>query len=243
MTRSTGLLIYKKILLAEDAELLSVIKATFFGRRDFHLMTAEDAAEAFYLVEEEDPILVILDREMPGGGDNCCRRIKDDPFLRPTPVILIASDDRPSTLQECRDAGCDAILFRPLSERQLLSAACELLGLPERLDPRIPVSLPTRFGRTPETYRSGRILDLSTGGLFLETSRLVPVGRTLEVELSLPEQPKPLIIQAKVSWVNHPEWMKSDLLPVGMGLQFHDLDPQVEKVLEAYLQGRSTDDS
>lgn len=55
-----------------------------------------------------------------------------------------------------------------------------------------------------------RSQDLSLGGMFIETSRPLPIGATLAVQLSLPALSAPATVQTVVRWV------KSD----GMGVAF-----------------------
>jgi hypothetical protein len=38
-----------------------------------------------------------------------------------------------------------------------------------------------------------------------------------------------------VAWVNHPEWVKTNNLPIGMGVQFLDLAPEGAEALRNFL--------
>jgi len=64
---------------------------------------------------------------------------------------------------------------------------------------------------------------LSTGGVFIVSNDLLPVGSQLNIEFVLPDYGKTIKCSARVAWINHPESIINQNLPVGMGLQFHDL--------------------
>ncbi len=234
----------KKIVLTNASWLLEEMEGSIFRRESFALLVAGDGEEAFRLVEEEDPVLVILDLEMAGlSGDACCLRVKEDPFLNQTPVILVTPEagDEPRT--RCREAHCDAVLERPVKEGQLVETACRLLHINTRAEDRLRTEIPMRFGVAGGKLHAGRALDLNSGGLFLETARLSPVDTLLLLEINLPGRGKPLSAKARVAWVNHPEWLKAGYLPPGMGLQFLDLGEQGEEALGAFLSGKGAPDS
>ena len=111
----------KKILVAEsDKDALSSI-CGFFHQENFELLSAEDGARAFRIVEEQDPELVVLAQKLPllSGLEICCR-IKSDPLLKRTVVILVCVEESPDTIALCRSAGCDACLPGPPNRRNCM---------------------------------------------------------------------------------------------------------------------------
>jgi len=229
----------KRILLSNHPEILRPMEDSLFHREGFSLLIAADGRQAFEIIEEHDPALAILDLEMMNvGGDNCCRRVKGDPILSRTPVILVARRGGEEEVLRCRQAGCNEIIFKPIDTRELLAAACRLLGLPERRSPRVTLSLPARVGRNPRHLHAGTIRDLNGGGAFIETHQLVPVNTEMIVEFLLPGVGEILRTPCRVAWVNHPEWMKEMRLPVGMGLQFVDLAETARKALREVIVGQ-----
>lgn len=235
----------KRILLSNHPEILRPMEASLFRRDGFSLLVAEDGRQAFAIIEEHDPALAILDIEMMNeGGDHCCRRVKGDPILSRTPIILVASRGGEDEARRCREAGCNEIIFKPVDAQELVAAACRLLRVPERREPRVEQSLPAHVGRDRRHLRSGTILDLNVNGAFVETHRLFPVDTEVLLEFALPGVAKRLRCRARVAWVNHPEWMKEMRLPVGMGLQFVDLDEASRDNLQGFTadKGNPTDE-
>jgi two-component system, cell cycle response regulator len=66
------------------------------------------------------PALVLLDLEMPGmDGDEVCRRIKQNPTLRKTPVVMVSAKDEPSDTARYFNAGADDYLPKPIRKSAL----------------------------------------------------------------------------------------------------------------------------
>jgi CheY-like chemotaxis protein len=229
--------IRKRILLANDPELLRALENSFFGRSGFVLMVAGSEQQAFDLIEEQDPALAIFNLDLPGlRGDVCCRRVKSDPILRSMPVILVIRPGTDQELMRCGEARCDGILHKPIDNQQLMETACKLLNIAKRGGPRIDVRLSLRCGSDPKKLRPGQILNLNVSGAFIATEKLFPVDTRLTVEFFLPARKFPIRCKARVAWVNHPEWVKTSHLPTGMGVEFLDLIPEDLAGLKNHLQ-------
>jgi hypothetical protein len=63
--------------------------------------------------------------------------------------------------------------------------------------------------------------NFSTGGFFVQSSVLLPVGTPLPVSLVLPlaRGPKPLVARARVRWINDPSASHAPEQPVGVGIE------------------------
>lgn len=224
----------KKILLAQDPDLQTILRSSFLYREGFELALAANGAEAFTAIEADDLALAILCASVDFSGEECCRKVKADPLLRSTPILL-AADSTSQDQARARTAGADAVVSRPLHATEVLRAICALLKIVDREGPRIPVRMVLRCGLAPLDLRSGCALDLSAGGLFVETSKLLPVGTVIHIELPLPDLEQPHRVQGRVAWVNHPEWVKKPKLPAGMGIQFLPLDQPTQAALAKLL--------
>lgn len=224
----------KKILLAQDFELQVILQSSFLCREGFELALAASGAEAFAAIEADDLGLAVLCARADFGGEQCCRQVKGDPLLRSTPILLVA-DSSAQQQARCRTAGADAMVSRPLHTTEVLRAICALLQIVDRAGPRIPVRMILRCGLAPLDLRAGCALDLSAGGLFVETGKLLPIGTVIHIELPLPDLEQPQRVQGRVAWVNHPEWVKKPRLPAGMGIQFLPLDEPTQAALAKLL--------
>ncbi|MCK4536186.1 MAG: response regulator [Desulfuromonadales bacterium] len=214
----------KKIVVSDVFDLLTILKGSFFQREGFDLVRVIDGEEAFRAIEAESPAMAILDLSSLGEqGIECCKRVKSDPLLLITPVILLLPEDRNDLTESCWQAGCDAVLERPLSALRLLDDTCGLLGISRRLARRFPVSFKLEFSLQSTKKYLGTAVNLNAGGMFLSTEHIYPIDTKLSLEFTLPGYRIPLQCAARVAWVNHPEWIKKNNLPCGMGVQFLEL--------------------
>jgi len=78
---------------------------------------------------KSDPILVLLDLNLPDmSGIDILGRIKADPLLRRTPVIVLTTTDDKLEIQRCYDLGCNVYITKPV-EYEGFASAIRQLGL------------------------------------------------------------------------------------------------------------------
>jgi two-component system, OmpR family, phosphate regulon response regulator PhoB len=118
----------KKVLIVEDQEdIRDVIRITL-ELEDFELREATDGHDALRQAAQWRPHLILSDVMMPGlDGLQLCQRIKADPALRRTPVLLLSARGQAADVQAGLQAGADAYLTKPYGPSQLLSAVQRLL--------------------------------------------------------------------------------------------------------------------
>ncbi|MCK4507876.1 MAG: PilZ domain-containing protein [Desulfuromonadales bacterium] len=228
----------KKIVLSNNATLLAIMKNSFFQREGFGMVLVEDDQTCFHIVEAEAPTLVVLDLAQLGEQAlACCQKIKDDPLLAVTPVLLLLPEEATEELVDaCWNADCDAVVHRPLVAERLLDASCGLLGISRRLARRFPVSFQLELLDSAQKKHLGSCVNLNDGGMFLATETLFPVDTLLTIEFTLPGFQGGLHCSVRVAWVNHPEWRKKNSMPCGIGLQFEDPSQTVKSILQSFLE-------
>jgi CheY-like chemotaxis protein len=129
-------------------------------------------AAAIDMVRRVRPALVLTDLYMPGGdGDELCRTLKADPETRGLPVLMMSGGGHKDESARCHAAGCDDFLVKPVRQAELLLAASRHMHARLRsLRPRIRVPIVLETGGTRHT---GHTVDVSLGGLFVETSSVL----------------------------------------------------------------------
>src|SRR5262245_38684626 len=115
-----------KILVVDDDQALLSLVSFALRQAGYLPLEAGDAAQALSLFEREQPELVILDVNLPGGqtGFDVLRQIRAQAR---TPVMLLTV--RNSEEDEVRglDLGADDYLNKPFSPRSLLARVRALL--------------------------------------------------------------------------------------------------------------------
>ena len=90
-----------KILLVDDVKLLLEIQKGFLASSNLEIFTAGDGLEALDIARQERPDLIILDKYMPRmDGVTCCSTLKNDPYLKRIPVIIVSNADKPEDIDE-----------------------------------------------------------------------------------------------------------------------------------------------
>ncbi|MGE0494614.1 MAG: response regulator [Vulcanimicrobiota bacterium] len=61
------------------------------------------------------PDLVLLDLNMPGvNGFEVLKALRDDPELRPLPVVVLTSSDAPDDVAQAYELGCRSYISKPV---------------------------------------------------------------------------------------------------------------------------------
>lgn len=111
-----------RILIADDDPLVRMALEGLFQSAGGQVMCVVDGAAALEEVVCFDPDVVLLDGMMPEvDGYEACRRLKDDPDSRLTPVVLLTGLDGDGDRLRGIEAGADEIVLKPFDWKQLLS--------------------------------------------------------------------------------------------------------------------------
>ncbi len=228
-----------KILLPDDAVIKDIMENSFFNRDGFEFITAEPAEKLFLQIEELDPALVILDLEMSGvDAAGLCEMIKNDAILEKTKIILIVPQEsrKRDDAISCIDA--DAIVGRPIDHQRFITSASHLLGIFDRANPRFETFIMVSCGSDIDELHQGWIRNINAGGAFIESKELLPIDYKLQVQFELSDNSDIISCTARVAWVNHPEWIKCEKLPSGMGVQFIDLEDEDQKQIVEFIEAQ-----
>lgn len=107
---------------------------------------------------------------------------------------------------------------------------------PEKLtDPRYKARIAVFNGPYQKELLTNYTVNISTGGLFLETSKILPIDTSLIVKFQLPHSDAVIVSKARVAWTNDPVALKKPSFPPGMGLQFLDLSLENLHTIRAFL--------
>lgn len=98
--------------------------------------------------------------------------------------------------------------------------------------PRSTVRLAVFYGEDRRRLMTDYAVNMSTGGIFLESAAVLPVDTTLHVEFSLPVNGRRIACRSRVAWNRRSE---ASLRHPGMGLQFLDLPLEELHVIRNYI--------
>jgi CheY-like chemotaxis protein len=119
----------KKILIVEDQEDIREVIRITLEMEDFELHEAANGVDGLRMASQVRPDLVLSDVMMPGmDGLQLCKRIKGDPGLKRTKVVLLSARGQPEDRKAGASAGADAYLAKPYGPLDLLDTVRRMIG-------------------------------------------------------------------------------------------------------------------
>lgn len=111
------------IAIIDDDRVTSSMLEKLFSEKGYKVIKAHDGEKGLKLVREERPRLVICDMLLPKiHGADLCRKIKDDPELKETRVVLITAVYKGATSRiDVKSYGADNYFEKPINTKELLS--------------------------------------------------------------------------------------------------------------------------
>jgi len=96
----------------------------------YSIAEASNGDQAWWLIKELRPDLVLLDVEMPGlSGLEVTREVRNDPSLVGTTVILLTANISKTDVEAGLAAGADLYLTKPFSPLELLTVLEKALDI------------------------------------------------------------------------------------------------------------------
>lgn len=223
-----------KILLVDESRFFLTIEKQFLRNIPVTLLETQSAAQAILLCRDEKPQLIYLAQEIAGmSGMKCCLQIKADPELRHIPIVMVCE---PGEEKDCLLAGCDGILVKPLDRHRFLEIGRSFLaGIRER---RRSCLISVK-GQNESVMFNAHGLDISSGGIFLDTSTPLAIGTAvhLDIHLARPHETGPHILcQGVVAWHNTKGKPQKPSHPVGLGIRFNPLATQSSAIINGFLR-------
>jgi CheY-like chemotaxis protein len=121
----------KKILVVDDEELIRELLENVFTRAGYAVRSASSAEEALSILQEEPHWVLFLDLKLPGmSGVELCRKIRGE-YPRAVPFAITGNASL-FELDECREAGFEDYLTKPVPISVLLDTAARAFEKLER---------------------------------------------------------------------------------------------------------------
>ena len=119
------------ILWIDDDRLLLSVCGEVIERYGYRLLPASDGPTGMDLARQERPDLILLDVLMFGmDGLEVCERLRADPELAETPIVLLTVLDDDGVRARGRELGGNAVWSKPFGPEELLNRVSTLLGPP-----------------------------------------------------------------------------------------------------------------
>jgi two-component system cell cycle response regulator DivK len=117
----------RRILLVEDNETIRHAFTMLLEESGYRVSEATTGAEALTAAESDPPDLMILDLGLPDmHGLEVTRRIRGNSVTNKVRVLALTGRTLEADAAECRAAGCDGYLAKPVDSEMLLRRIAEL---------------------------------------------------------------------------------------------------------------------
>jgi len=126
--KEEGMLDNKTVVVVDDAPLNRKLIRTILAMRKIRVIEAGDAEQAFELIRERCPDLVLMDLQLPGlNGLEATRILKSDPATKDIPVVILSAGSVSEDDFEMRKAGCAGLILKPFGAEDFLNTVSSLL--------------------------------------------------------------------------------------------------------------------
>lgn len=111
----------KRILLVDDEpDLVEFVKMRLEAN-NYDVLVANDGEEAFEVLAQNIPDLIILDIVLPKmDGHKVCELLKKDQRLAKIPVLMLTARDRQEDMRLAKKCGADGYIIKPFDAQSLL---------------------------------------------------------------------------------------------------------------------------
>ena len=223
----------RTILLVDDVRLFLEIQKEFLQNSSVNVITADNGADALRAIGNKRPDLIFMDLEMPEmNGADCCRAIKSNPASAAIPVVMITGRDDEESQVNCRAAGCNDFLTKPLNRNLFLETAVRFVHNIDRREKRKQIEVAGAFRSRGASFPC-TLRDLSVGGAFIATQEDFngELGRIIQISFALPDG-SPVECRGTIVWHKGPAAGSHP----GFGINFVLLPLQTKDALMKYLK-------
>lgn len=112
----------ERILVVEDEADLREVLTYNLSREGFKVSEASDGGEGVRIALAEKPDLILLDLMLPDiDGLEVCRRVRQDPNVGATPIIMVTAKDEETDVILGLGLGADDYIAKPFSVKEVIA--------------------------------------------------------------------------------------------------------------------------
>jgi len=103
----------------------------------YEALTASDGPSGLAVAKEQRPDLILVDVMMPKmNGYEVCQRLRADPNLKRTPIIIMTAMTDPALKNKGVEAGANLAIPKPFNPTQIIALIKKALELKAKADQR-----------------------------------------------------------------------------------------------------------
>ncbi|MCF8082687.1 MAG: response regulator [Deltaproteobacteria bacterium] len=122
-----------KVLTVDDSKTIRMIVKKAFKPYECELFEAENGQQGLEVAKKENPGLIVLDITMPVmNGTQMLEKLKGDPEMKDTPVIMLTAESGKENVLEIVKMGVTDYMVKPFKGEQLIDRVTKILTLEEK---------------------------------------------------------------------------------------------------------------
>jgi DNA-binding response OmpR family regulator len=218
-----------RVLVVDDHAPSSELISEILRSSGFEAISLTSSAEAAELLTKEKFHAVFLDMRMPPpDGLGLARQVRGSRINASTVIIMITGEQDRTLMKRAFEIGVEFFLFKPIERNKLLKlirVAESSIDRERRRFTRVPLRCAVLFESNGKQLE-GTTVDLSSGGMLVQSYLVFSVGTLVKVKLELQTGSTPLQFEARV------------VRTIGtdrMGVQFNQLDDKQNSRLQEFL--------
>jgi DNA-binding response OmpR family regulator len=119
------------VIADDDPTIVNIVKLRL-GLARYDVVATADAVAALAMVRAKEPVAVILDVQIPGGGPlpgglSALARIKADLLMAKLPVMMLTGERNPEIVMQAMTGGADDYMIKPFNPDILLERIARLV--------------------------------------------------------------------------------------------------------------------
>jgi CheY-like chemotaxis protein len=173
-----------RAVLVSASELGQELRETMLYRSNVERLAAQELSDVRRHAEQGRPDVVVVDSAMPGAAA-LVAALRQDALTRPLAIVALGRSEFGSSHLDLLEAGANAILPLPPGadwDDRLM----RLVHVPMRKATRLAVEMAIEGGLRGGLRFSGRSLNISVNGVFIECRQSLEVGDDLRLAFELP---------------------------------------------------------
>jgi CheY-like chemotaxis protein len=193
---------------------------------------AEDPEALLGLEAGIAPDLVIFDIGLPpAGAVVLAQRLRTRSFWRFVSMMLAVPAGYPR-LEEALAPGINDVILAPFPAEELLDKARRLTVIPARRE--LNTLARVHDPRAEGGLQGGKTLNVSSNGILIESETPLVIGRMVEIDFFLPDEPEPVRASGRVVR----RTSELDLLHPAYGIRFVEMAGPDQQRVDAYISTR-----
>lgn len=124
-----------KVLTVDDSKTIRMIVKKAFKDYDCEMFEAENGVEGLAIAAKEKPGLIVLDITMPVmNGIEMLEKIKNEPELKNTPVIMLTAESGKDNVMHIVKMGVKDYMVKPFKGEDLIGRVSKIMHLKPKSD-------------------------------------------------------------------------------------------------------------